>query len=92
MVVQALCSSEAFMFWLRQSLIQQELFSPNLLIASQQQSAIQFIRYLFSIIFRNNLFYHTPITRSDQQQQIKFSAEKTLTFQLLKLLQGKRTL
>lgn len=94
-VIQALCSSESFVDWLKESLMQQELISPNLLIYNQQQqSAIQFINYLFSIIFGNNMFLNSFINFGDhhshqQQKQTKFASEKTLTYQLLKLLQSK---
>ena len=50
---------------------------------------VRFIQYLFSIILRNNSFYESivaPLSVS-QPATIKFCAEKTLTFQLLKLLQ-----
>ena len=80
----ALSSSYSYIEWLKESLIQQELFTPNL-IDHKQQPVLRFIQYLFSIILRNNSFYESIVR--PQPPTIKFCAEKTLTFQLLKLMQ-----
>lgn len=84
--LSALSASDSFIAWLKESLVQQELFTPNL-TNPQQQPLVRFIQYLFSIILRNNSLYESIVGPLSQPATIKFCAEKTLTFQLLKLMQ-----